>query len=250
MQLLLIVDNICDWARDIFRQAIIRSLRNLAAIEMRNSGIFESEIYSLAGPPFTVRSPEPLPARVGFNSQLLASDQFEQDLLREYDNELGVIRDARYIRSRISGIYVTESTFDLLMLSTNSDEESAELARKVLSLLKLAAFRLEKPTLDAIEASWTGKDRCGSDMLPADRRFLVVTSLAAYLSPDWEQNREIFFLAVDESMIEQLCQRANLGPHDKPEFSTASLVDQNVFIDFFFPIPTPRCARQNASVFC
>lgn len=203
--MLLIIDYICDWARDKYREAIIQSLRSLAANDTRSLA-HDSDIFSTFDP--TTRWSPWVPAQEDHRGLIFG--KIESGPFRDFDNEIGAIRDVRYIRSHLLGIYLTEDNFDYLMDSTDSEEDSRELAREILASLK-TAWRVERTALDLLELIWTGKDGCGSDTdHRPDKGFLVVASLGANLSPQWEQSRTIFYFAVAESLIGSLSQVAEV----------------------------------------
>ncbi|KAL2127828.1 hypothetical protein VTI74DRAFT_10108 [Chaetomium olivicolor] len=205
LQLLLIVDYIVDWARDIYRETVIASLRKLAVNDSRSLA-YDSDILSLAerAPQFwTIGTDDEVgPAGAGNESE-------PYDILRAFDSPSGVIRDARYIRSRFISLYVTEDNFGTLMNSTASQEESVQLATSILNILK-EAWRVSREALDGLEAEWTGHDPDAWDLYPPDKKFLVVVTATAYLTPDWEQTREVSYLAVAETLLDRLLATACL----------------------------------------
>jgi hypothetical protein len=206
LQLLLIVDYIVDWARDVYREAVIESLRKLAFNDSKSLA-YDSDILSLAenAPRFWT-----IGADDGAGSAEAETQSEPHDALRAFDSRYGVVRDARYIRSRFISLYVTEDNFRVLMDSTASQEESAKLSKSILDILK-EAWRVSREALDGLEAEWTGKDRDGSDLYPPDKKFLVVITAAAYLTPEWEQTREVSFLAVAETLLDPLLAIARLA---------------------------------------
>ena len=199
LQLLLIMDYIADWARDRYREAVIQSLRKLAANDSR----------SLAGDTDII-------SRMGLTNEWTTGN-LEDDIssypeasagstdpLRAFDSTCGVIRDVRFIRSRHIGLYITRDNFKVFMDSV-PEQESRNLASELLDALD-GAWRVKQEALDCLEYTWTGKDREGQDMYHTDETFLVVVTIAAYVTPynDWEQTRELSYLALSESLLDPI----------------------------------------------
>lgn len=199
LQLLLIVDYIVDWAREIYRGAIINSLGK--ALE---------------------NGPKPMLHQIRTSKRFCQVDHGSSaatkhpktptgDPLRKYDSQYGVIRDARYVRSLFVALYVTEDNFETLMGSISADERKS-LADSILRCLT-EAWRISREGLDAIERMWTNKSRKGADHYPKDKVFLTVMTVTAYLTPSWEPTRELGYLAVAESLFDRLLEMACLQRH-------------------------------------
>ncbi|KAG9508266.1 hypothetical protein J7337_001830 [Fusarium musae] len=91
LQLLLIIDYIADWARDIYREGIVHSLQKFAP--------HDSE---------SLRRDVDIPSKAGNVARWVASNlgnsddatsQPTGDPLRKFDTEAGVLRDARFVRA-------------------------------------------------------------------------------------------------------------------------------------------------------
>lgn len=209
-RLLLHVDYVVDWAREVYREDIVRALKcqQLSVVQpaLANDGKANQGVKSHADNHDEAVRPTTTARRD-------KSNETEQDALRIFDSPQGAIRDARYIRSRFLGIYITEDNFRVLMRTAVSAEESKKLAAGILSCLK-EAWRVRRDALDALEAVWTETDRLGLDAYPPDKAFLAVFTTAAYFTPDWEQTREMAYLAVAETLVDLLLEAA--GQHRFP----------------------------------
>lgn len=199
LQLLLILDYIFDWAREIYRGAIINSLTKASQNDpmpmvhkTRTSKRFCKVNYGSS--------------RVTRNPKTPTGDP-----LRVYDSQYGVIRDARYVRSLFVALYLTEDNFETLMGSLSTDERKS-LASSILKCLT-EAWRVPREALDDMERMWTNKSRKGADQYPKDKVFLTVTTVTAYLTPSWEPTRELGYLAVAESLFDRLLEIACLQRH-------------------------------------
>jgi hypothetical protein len=236
LQLLLIVDYVFDWARDIYREAIICELRHLAANNTTSLGN-DSDVFSLED-------------RVAFWPQLpqvseLSSDEEEdttklknsagadiQDPLRAFDSPYGVLRDARYIRSRFITLYITEDNLSVLMESMKTPEKARRAAENILQYLK-DSFGVTREALDSLDLQWTGKDRENMILYSPEKVFLVNITVSAYLSPDWEQTRELCCLAVAEGVVEELFRYSNLKNNQSWVSSRFPWVEESVFVSGF-----------------
>ena len=213
----------------MFRDIIKTSLGVLASNTGQTSTILSSDVLSLNG---LRRSWQTTMGEV-YHRELTPSSYTERDPFRAFDTGRGITRDIRYIRSRILGVYVTEETLDTLMMGTRTDRESNQLVKKMIRLLQRSGFIVEKTSLDVLELSWTGKERSGVDELPPDRRFIVAASIAAYLTSDWEQSREIFFVALDETIAQLVCEQANVDETRSAALLGKTFVEQKPFVEFF-----------------
>ncbi|KAH8896202.1 hypothetical protein GQ53DRAFT_852164 [Thozetella sp. PMI_491] len=196
LQILLIIDYIVDWAREIYRKAILSSLAKASESKAKPvlHQIRTSRRFNQANPAVK-KGPKTPP----------------KDPLRNYETQYGVVRDARHVRSLFVALHVTEDNFSTLMAPLSVD------ARKTLagSILKCLteAWRVTREDLDAMEEMWTNKSRGDAELYPKDKIFLVVTTVTAYLTPSWEPTRELGYLAVAESLFDRLLEEAGLQRH-------------------------------------
>lgn len=197
LQLLLIMDYIFDWARDVYRAAIICELRNLAANDTASLAM-DSDIFSLQdrnnfgihfGQTHIISDDE----EDHQTRQTMLSIANAQDDLRTFDSSYGVLRDARYIRSRFMALHITEDNLSFLLKSMETPDEAQEVARHILECLK-DSWRVSSEALDVIEQKWTVEDRTNWES--PKEEFHVTVTLSAYLSLDWEQTRELCCLAI------------------------------------------------------
>jgi hypothetical protein len=126
LRLLLIVDSIFDWARDLYRDAVIRSLMALSASDLGSLAYKDSDIFSF-------ESRVNKWAAGGQSGKAIA---IPKDALRSFDTRQGVIRDIRYVQTRFLGLSVTQSNLGAFLNATGSELASRELAGRALSLLE------------------------------------------------------------------------------------------------------------------
>ncbi|KAK3297244.1 uncharacterized protein B0H64DRAFT_431222 [Chaetomium fimeti] len=231
LQLLLIIDYIFDWARDMYREAIIQSLRKLAISDSKSLAYQDSDIMST----YYARDRVGLWAEVNPEADntntgaWVGQESGIKDALRSFDTKSGVIRDIRYIKSRFFGLYVTRENLTAFLGSRDSDLGSKNLAASLLKHL-VEGWRVKGETLDALEFDWTGKDR-GQGQSHREVTFLVVAGVAAYLSFDWEQTRELSYLAVEESAVDDILVHAGYKLARGHKLSDLPFVDKDAFSD-------------------
>ena len=236
LQLLLIVDYIFDWARDIYREAIVEELRSLAATNSTSLGN-DSNVFSLDDriaflpelPPTQELSEDEDNDSTNPNQITEISNQ---DYLRAFDSPTGVLRDVSYIRSRFLALHITEDNLSVLMKSMTTPEKAQETAENILRCLR-DSWRVTREAIDTIELKWTGKDRENMSLYSPKKVFFVTVTVSAYLSPDWEQTRELCCLAVSEGVLEQLFQRANLKNNGHSPSLDSPWVNDDTFVPMF-----------------
>lgn len=228
LRLLLIVDYIFDWARDIYREAIIGELRTLSANNNTSLGN-DSDIFSIVDRVAFWPQGTDTDAIIGPYEAEAMNTTGIQDRLQAFDSPHGVVRNARYIQSRLIALHITEDNLYLLIQSMQTPEKAREAAGTILKCLK-DCWRVTAEALDRIELMWTGKDRENANLYSPDKVFFVAVTIAAYLSPTWEQTRELCYLAVSEAVIDVLIEHAALknskkwDPSDFPYIESDKLV--------------------------
>jgi hypothetical protein len=136
----LIVDYLFDWARDIYREAIISELRNLAEDNTTSLGN-DSDVFSLedrvAFGPQLPRVQEESDDEDGTSTKLDSTvGASTQDPLKAFDSPYGVLRDARYIRSRFMALYITEDNLSALMASMKTPEKERKVVEDIFRCLE------------------------------------------------------------------------------------------------------------------
>lgn len=236
IQLLLIIDYICDWARSVHREAIIQELYVLAQPSPEDlSGSLTSDrwtvssyhgrrkydgIWQCQGASQTwLETPVMLPEEEqkkldGISSWRATSDisgldsKLEDNPLYQYDSLRGVIRDVMLIRSRMICLYITNTTLDELTRCRPVESQSVYILRQIKNRLKEEEpVFVEQSTLHDIEQNWTGNSRNHQvHDNPADI-FQVLFTVSAYVEPDWSLTRELCVLAISESAKKLLYEK-------------------------------------------
>jgi hypothetical protein len=199
LQLLLIIDYIFDWARDIYRPTILKELNILSGADPSDSlSVFhDNDILSMNdGLLSWIRSAS---MERGFEAK---DDSFAQ--IHSLDTLNGVIRYASKIESRIYGLYLTgDSAATLLQLSQNHID-SQLFAKKIVGAFKIRPLQVTSEMLDILEKLWTGNIQERPGTCPPTTKFLARITFTVYFNARWEQIRELSYLAVSEDGLKVL----------------------------------------------
>ena len=203
LQLLLIMDHIFDWARDVYRPAILRHLKFLSEADCSDamSMISDSDIFSLKGP-------ELLCARSDFDIEegiILSSNDRKlpngYDLMRLLDSPKGVFRDAALVEYSFLSVTITADNVPCLLQSFNP-RPATKLARTLLLALCFegGAMIVDGRTLSSLGPDWTGEIR-PADPFTSRRRFFTRLTYKTWLSEDWVITKELSCLSISEDAI-------------------------------------------------
>ncbi|OBT81827.1 hypothetical protein VE02_09347 [Pseudogymnoascus sp. 03VT05] len=174
LQLLLIVDYVADWARDIYRPSILKHLKSTVSkiaydqVSLSN----DSDVYSLRSDYLTRRISNWIPAPptlVDANEMRESIPSDPGPILHRSilpvpipNTERGSLRSASLFESRIFGLRLTEDNVKyLLKFSMGVRRKPAKpkkLARDILKLLSGPSdcIAIPETDLDFLEDSWTG----------------------------------------------------------------------------------------------
>jgi hypothetical protein len=197
------VDHIFDWARDIYRPDILMEIQLLAADTDAVATVLpDSDIFSTRE-----------------TASLEMTDNLTQAEMREFrpmmaafralDSPRGMVRHAAFIESRFCALFVTRDNVETLLKSTKTNTIQL-LARQILSQIADKPLNVGIDTLDGIEEQWTGNARFSRPFNLAETKFYAVITFAAYMTPWWEQVRELYVLAVAEDAFESLVEYSKL----------------------------------------
>ncbi|KAG5744247.1 hypothetical protein H9Q70_013048 [Fusarium xylarioides] len=181
LRLLLIIDYIADWARDIYREGIARSLYKLASSDS-TSLAQDEDIFSLAGNVADWISANP----DGDDPGKCAA---YEDPLHELDCKEGVLRDARFIRTQLTGLLITAENLDEFLRTGKTDEEARKLTTSLLGSIA-DPFQVKGNVLNELETSWAGFCQGLPEMPHPEETFLVVVTSRFYLTSNWDQVSE------------------------------------------------------------
>jgi hypothetical protein len=223
LQLLLIVDYIFDWARDIYRPSILRQLKSLASGEAYDqiSLANDSDIMSMRRhisdwiqpPPSTVGSDfdaESANPTVVLDHQNLLPIQIP-------NTKLGTLRSASLVNSRVIGLYITEHNvrnfLELAAGTPPNTSHSEKAARELVSFLTRwdELIVLDGDDIDKIDMTWTGKPRITDEtsISPSSEKFYFLAEFATFMDTSWNIVRQLTYLAVSKNAFETLVRYAD-----------------------------------------
>ena len=204
LQLFLIVDYICDWARDIYRPAILNELKILASPDT-------IEIESLF-PDSDIISSREVHNNSSNEEQFTQNNEGQHNAKAAFDaldSPHGAVRHARFIQSEFYVLFITSDNVNTLLQSTQ-EKVLERFSREILGQLKDKSILLESEHLAAIESQWTGATPTASRFSPTEREFYCVITYTFHMTISWEQVREICIIAVAKDAFDALVNASNL----------------------------------------
>jgi hypothetical protein len=218
LQLLLIVDYIFDWARDIYRPSILRQLKSLVTGSTFDqiSLTDDSDIISMRrnisnwiqAAPSTVAG---LDFKQDFGEHDIAPALDHQSLLRIPipNTKLGTLRSAALVESRVEGLFITEQNVTKLLQLAGGEESARQLLNFLAKWNEL--LLLTGDDLDDLEEAWMGRSRFATES-PApltSSEFYVLIETKTFINTSWTIVRELTYLAVSKEAFEIIFTYAN-----------------------------------------
>jgi hypothetical protein len=233
LQLILIMDFIIDWARDVYRQDVLLHLAAIAKDKPCDQVTLDgdSDIISsrlprnietwIPAPPSTIGTFFADDHSILMPRDPKLDDEHTAEVARESwkDYEMGAIRQCTTIDYIFGGCYLTERTLPVFIeqktkRSRNKQKAAEQAARQILKFLLQfdEVLLLKGEDLCKLEKAWTGFDRAGS-MLEADKEaeLYVILEVSSYMSLEWKIVREMSCLAVSRLGFEALATCANFA---------------------------------------
>lgn len=227
LQLVLIVDYIVDWARDIYRPSILRQFKSIATGKPFDQvSIADSNIPSISGNIPTEIPPPPSPiieveddgididnGPFGPNGDLakLRLSHFDFLQLEYIDVRFGSIRSALLSNWRFVSLRLSErSVPDLLRLTAQRFGGRAGVIVQQIVKFTLRidnVLVLRGSDLDELEVAWTGTANPSNntkDPEEASEEYYVVMEAACYFDRMWFIVRELSLLAVSKRAFHRL----------------------------------------------
>jgi hypothetical protein len=242
-QLILIVDYILDWARDIYRPNILRQLGKLSTqdsddtVTLRN----DSDVYSLQGdfPRWRQSQRERSIALTSIETRTVivediqagpVADENSSKILSSFDGTFGLVRDAQVIESRVRALYITKDNVSTLCQGFDHQSLSIAFAQSVLAALKLRCNTLEgESVLNAIEDKWTGKFRFSKPFQNNESPVYAQFRISYFINHEWDQVRELTYLALSEDARQYLMK--HIGVQQKNEDFAPLNCSQKALVD-------------------
>ena len=197
------MDFIFDWARDNYRQDILTGIRTLSrGFDGATSIIPDSDLMSTR----EIATSEPINHDT---SEGLQQNEQIRSAFHVHDSSRGVVRHASLIESRFHALFITGDNVQTLLQSTDSHVVQ-RLARRVLAELADDVVSVDIDIMDALEEQWTGTARCSRSFSLMHTKFFMAVTFATYLTPSWDQVRELSIIAVAEDAFDLLVEASGL----------------------------------------
>ncbi|CAM1508637.1 Fc.00g054850.m01.CDS01 [Cosmosporella sp. VM-42] len=238
IQLLLLVDYIFDWARDIYREDVIRHLRAIASGENDAATVTCSDTDV-----FSTRQPFRKETTVLREDEESYQFYMKRFAPRYYDDQLQC-RPANYVESRYCCLFITRDNIRTLLDSLSDTRKKTLFGFIAHGNTKWLHLDLE--TTYAMEKQWTGNTRNLSAQ-PPSTVFYTAVSCTSYISSDWNLTRELYTVAVenDDRVIRELkIQTWRLSCHQVPQdtmVSTLRRLQAGSPADILLDAITRRC---------
>lgn len=203
LQLLLIVDYIVDWARDVYRENIITDLRSLASGDNDAASTFypDTDIFSTAEintQDASSLNQDHAPTEYNSNQRDFAA----------CDSMFHAVRHGSFVESRFRCVLITRDNVRT-MLHLAQRRMTQMLCSAVLSEMK-SCLLLQYEAIEAIEAYWTGTSRSSPKVLKPDDQFFAVVGCSYSISPSWYLVRELHVFAIAEDAWEAFAAFSSL----------------------------------------
>ncbi|KAJ6035894.1 hypothetical protein N7540_000173 [Penicillium herquei] len=227
LQLLLIIDYIFDWARDIYRKAI---LDQLGILSIETLGEADPDLFSTVS-----RQMSHISSQNGISSysqEFSKCRSFSQRSEGEFDFlnihlPEGVIRDAAEIESRYMLIRITENNVDEFLSYFHSQADAKAWASAAINCLK-GSWKLSPETLLSMESTWTETHRQPHEDCQYQQSFYTSITMSLFMGDDWTPVRQIACLAVSEGAFNNLanecgCTASTFGYDANPKVEISSI---------------------------
>jgi hypothetical protein len=226
-QLLLLVDYIFDWARDIYRVDIIERLRRLASGANDTASVIapDSDIYS------TIQIERPVSPTVNVEHEEFQDTASLRNSFLKKTSNVNAIRHATFVESKYCCILITRDNVETFCLNINQSSRP-KLTELLLRAVQIG-FVAEARNLRNIEETWTGHmDDATSSYSPRSRYFAALV-LTTYLCPEWHIVRELYMIAIAQDAWDELGKVSKLNEADQMAIrpSSNNLVDEATILE-------------------
>lgn len=223
LQLLLIVDYIADWARDIYRENVITRLEDLIRSPWKPKVAFPVAytVRSLEGITVNIQSPKKpttkTPRRAGNDCP---------DNMRKMRHEKYAFRDATVGQYRVLGLFITEDNIDELCDPSKPRKSTKDLLDTIAIKFEMhQAAQIPGRYLADMERSWAGQPPKLQPSKYRNKDFFVLFTFSAYFTSDWVPVREMCYIAVLESVFPRIMQDRPPKPLKRTELTKRAYED-------------------------
>lgn len=199
---MLLVDFIFDWARDTYRNDIIKHLRVLATgnNDAATNTHADTDILST------------FPLNSSTNQDSLNEEPEEDAPIREefmaFDGSDGLVRHATFVELRYFCLVITKDNIQTFLRSIPTPRVQ-RVCRLILQNLK-EAMQINAEYLDAMERKWTGAESITRNPFSIQPQFHTTMSLATYFSSRWHIVRDLSVIALAEDAWDGIVHASGL----------------------------------------
>lgn len=228
LQLVLIVDYIMDWARDVYRIAIMRQLKSLVTGKPYDQiSLADSDIFSMRrdisnwipAPPSTVFGGFTESAPVVNSQDYPPSTSLEEQAIP--NSKHGSVRPVSSANFRFVCLHLTERLVPSFLQvvggpwDNKSNKEKA--ARLIINFITQfdEVLVMSYEDLNLFEMLWTDAAAPTGSYEDSDGLYYIVMEASWYFSSSWDIIREVSCLAVTKSAFNILETYANFGAGHK-----------------------------------
>ncbi|KFY28868.1 hypothetical protein V493_02719 [Pseudogymnoascus sp. VKM F-4281 (FW-2241)] len=221
LQLLLIIDYIFDWARDIYRPSLISQLERLAKAppedddRTRDDDITrieaDNDIFSLADPKQSLAGVKKLSVIKDWGAALEHDTEIvldeERDLKKwvTHDSKIGVFRPAYTVQNLFRCLFVTKANIDAFYSTATNQSAKNRLAKGALYALdRHSTVLVSEDVLDTLEELWTNRARPKSAQHSVETRFFASIVYHTVVTTHWALQRIIYCLVFDAEALNQV----------------------------------------------
>lgn len=229
LQILLIMDYIFDWARDIYRVLILSQLGALSLDDFTHTDpdIGSIILSSAEGreSTWTANSEE----RHGAADERLTISQRSPS---DYPWELvliphGVIKDASVIQTKLLGIVITESDVENFLLSFASEEDAQTAVVAILGFLK-NSWLVTGASLVSLEAEWFNGFAENPLHVDCEDKYFLKIVVQSFVDIEWEPVRQLIYFAISDHALATILDRTASKVDIHTQFERPSVIDWKI----------------------
>ncbi|GCB27320.1 hypothetical protein AAWM_10205 [Aspergillus awamori] len=230
LQLLLIVDYIMDWARDIYRVAILKQLQSLITGQAIDEiSIVDSEVFSMhrvvsnwiPAPSSTIFDGIEGPGEFLDGEARLQMSLDHRELLGVQipNTKLGSIRSASVVDSRFACFYLTQrlipSFLEIIGGRYENKNNTFKAARHIINFITQfdEVLVMSGEDLELLEQLWTGTARSYTE--DWEDEFYVVLECGWYFTRSWQMTRQLSCFAISKSAFDTMKTHASFSVRRK-----------------------------------
>jgi hypothetical protein len=214
LQLLLIIDYIFDWARDIYKPSLVSQLEILANeppgddSHIRDNDFSrietDSDIHSLTRSK-QPRAIEDWAATLEHDTEIVPDEESSLMKWATHDSEFGIFRPACIVQNLFRCLFVTKTNIDELFLAVPKRCTVKQLARQVAGALESdRTVLVSEDVLDIMEEVWTNRTRPKTGQHIPETHLFTSIVYHTVVTHNWELQRIIFCLVFDREALSKV----------------------------------------------